>query len=467
MAALDRSKGYWQKKDKTSWRIRIAAWVLQYRWLVILFISMLSLTFEIIEHIFTVQHAIDSHFYREIFTFGVVFPVLFGLLFDLLAETETERNRLASRQDVEHLLNLQLGMAHNWEDLSRLLARLPRQVVSELVGVCGYVYDVENEVLETAVVWYKPYVTISTQPPILDKYQRIYLLKKPILQKVTPKHYAQYIIPENCNIYCLPLTRSGQLVAILHLFLPDQLTISSEQAEILNNLAPALALAIDSLHPKGTGIIRAAATEAERRRLARYLHDTLGQNLGLLCLKLDQLQGNDVLNEVAAIREELAQMYNVANQAYEQVRQTLTQLKPVFHENLPAALRQEAEQFEQHWQLPINLAVRGELNIIPHDTQEKIMGIVHEALLNIGKHAHAHKVSLEVEQLGDMLTITIEDDGIGFDPFGDEPAGHYGLLIMKERAKEINGRLHIQSTPGQGTIVVLSLPIPAPVLTPI
>jgi signal transduction histidine kinase len=84
--------------------------------------------------------------------------------------------------------------------------------------------------------------------------------------------------------------------------------------------------------------------------------------------------------------------------------------------------------------------------------------IVQEALTNIRKHAQAERVKVTLAALNDRLEITIADDGVGITP-GTIPQGHFGLQTMRERAESVGGTLRITSLPGQGTTVLLSLPL--------
>jgi len=221
-----------------------------------------------------------------------------------------------------------------------------------------------------------------------------------------------------------------------------------------------MAFAIDRLHPRGSNIVWAAASASERQRLARHLHDTLGQNLSYLSLKLDKLKGEDVLTEVAAIRHELAQMHYVANQAYEQVRTTLTSLNTSHATDLVNAIDELAQLMASQSGLDIQITQQGEIRLFLPSVLHKVVGILREALTNTVKHANASSVSIALFWGEKTIKISIQDDGQGFNVYEQGAPGHFGLAIMQERAQEINGHLTIHSESNRGTAVNLELPYP-------
>jgi signal transduction histidine kinase len=97
--------------------------------------------------------------------------------------------------------------------------------------------------------------------------------------------------------------------------------------------------------------------------------------------------------------------------------------------------------------------------LLPADVQRKILLILREGLSNIEQHAQANVVNLSLLWEEPDLIITLEDDGLGFDPDGVSAFGHFGIQIMKQRIKEINGSMELSSIPGQGSKIVLRCPL--------
>jgi two-component system nitrate/nitrite sensor histidine kinase NarX len=263
------------------------------------------------------------------------------------------------------------------------------------------------------------------------------------------------------NGYCLPLVHAGSLVATLHLEMLPHISPSAAQIEILNHIAPSMALAIDNARPRHVAAVCDAAVEAERRQIAQRLHDTLGQNLGYLHLKLDQLTGDDALREITAIQQELARMRDIANEAYNQVRETLATLHPASSADLATALLAQARSIGDQAGFEVELTREGQTHPLSPPTQDQILYLIREALTNVARHAQAQHVFIHLFWAVGNLTIKLADDGHGFEQAALEPNGHLGLAIMQERALQINGFLKLNSSPGFGTELTLRLPLDA------
>ena len=204
---------------------------------------------------------------------------------------------------------------------------------------------------------------------------------------------------------------------------------------------------------------RAAAIERERVRIARDLHDSLGQSLGYLHLKLDELSINDVRRKKEKmLQQELSQMCDVANEAYEMVRSMLAATRPTNSIDLGTALLADAKSAGNRAGFKVQLNSEGEPFSLSPIIQQQVLKIFREALSNVEKHANAERVNIAVTWATDALNITFSDDGCGYNTNSTQPDGHYGLAIMKERADDINGLLSVTSNPGAGTEVKLLFP---------
>lgn len=204
---------------------------------------------------------------------------------------------------------------------------------------------------------------------------------------------------------------------------------------------------------------RAAALEKERARIARDLHDSLGQNLGYLHLKLDELAGSDSLRTLEAEQQELARMREVASEAYELVRNMLAAARPSNSTDLATALLHQANAVSARARFEVHLATEGQPVSLSPIVQQQVLYILQEALSNVEKHANARRVDINLKWTKDILTITLSDDGCGFETGAPRPHGHFGLTIMQERAEELNGLLSITSNPDDGTELILWLPL--------
>jgi hypothetical protein len=203
--------------------------------------------------------------------------------------------------------------------------------------------------------------------------------------------------------------------------------------------------------------------EEERRHLSRELHDDFGQLLTALSLHLyavKSLAG-------AAAQSRLDECMAVLKDAIAQVRLLAIELRPTMLDTagLDSTLRWLAEQHQQRTGIAIQVA--GQVRDVPGDVAIAGFRVVQEALTNIVRHARAHRVWIELSQRAEALELVVRDDGLGFDVAAAleraTNGGHLGLLGMRERAQVLGGKLQIDSEPGQGTRIQISLPCARPI----
>lgn len=207
------------------------------------------------------------------------------------------------------------------------------------------------------------------------------------------------------------------------------------------------------------------AQELERERISRELHDELGQSLLVLKLQASKIR-RDIGQEPAVAAAECREMSDNLDQLVENVRRLSRDLSPVILEDLglAAALRRLIGDIAKRHHLRTNLDLPENLDeLVPPEAQINIYRIVQESLTNVGKYAQAASLTLAVDQKEDMMFFRLTDDGRGFDleqVLAREPSRRgLGLAAMKERGRMLGGKLKIKSQPGQGTEIILSVPI--------
>jgi signal transduction histidine kinase len=203
-----------------------------------------------------------------------------------------------------------------------------------------------------------------------------------------------------------------------------------------------------------------AAQEEERRRIARELHDEVGQMLGALKLEIDVAQR--AIESGGGSPRVLTEAQGMADTALKTVRNITQQMHPAALDDLglvaaiDSSLRGLARRQDIRAELhQIDLPER-----LPRDVELAAYRIVQEAIANVSKHAHASEVHVHLTHLQDRLLIEVEDDGIGFVEDTDRPitARGLGLISVRERAARLGGTFNILSTPGEGTRLIVSLP---------
>ncbi|OGN80796.1 MAG: hypothetical protein A2X23_00260 [Chloroflexi bacterium GWC2_73_18] len=201
----------------------------------------------------------------------------------------------------------------------------------------------------------------------------------------------------------------------------------------------------------------------ERDRIAREMHDSLAQVLGVIHLRLRRLHGGAERDGLAAVRAELDELAEIADEAYRDVREAILGLRESIS---PAAgflgtLGEYVGKFSRQSGIETRLVIDGAaLPALSPASEVQLLRVVQEALTNVRKHAGASSAVVRVGAAGDGTSITVEDDGIGFDPsrIAEALERGFGTRAMRERVEQIGGTLQILSAPGQGTRVVARLP---------
>jgi signal transduction histidine kinase len=206
---------------------------------------------------------------------------------------------------------------------------------------------------------------------------------------------------------------------------------------------------------------RALAAVQERERVARELHDSLGQVLGFVKMQARAAQGL-VTRDPETAETYLAQLAAVAQDAHADIREYILGAGAVdATPGFLAPLRQYLDRFSASYGLKVELAVPTDLGDgeFGPAVQVQLLRIIQEALTNARKHAHADYVQVKFAVDGEEVEATVADDGQGFDPTLVAAGGQkYGLRFMRERAEEVGGTVEVHSAPGQSTRVVVRVP---------
>lgn len=260
------------------------------------------------------------------------------------------------------------------------------------------------------------------------------------------------------SMAAIPIMSKSQIFGIYNLFFRGQRRLTASEIQLLDAVGQQLGVAIENrrlaLREKEM------AVSEERNLLAQELHDSIAQSLAFLNIQAQMLQASLRTGETETAEKELARMREGIQESYDNVRELLVHFRiRVGSADLEGAIRSALDRFEGQTGIRTSLVVSGDAPLPESMSVIQVLHIVQEALSNVRKHAGAGTVAIEIDR-GEELSITVRDDGRGFDPeaLDDEGGTHVGIAIMRERAHRIGARLELASAPGRGTHVILRHP---------
>ena len=199
--------------------------------------------------------------------------------------------------------------------------------------------------------------------------------------------------------------------------------------------------------------------EAERIHLSRELHDESSQVLAALSVNLGLLERDATSPEL--VRAHAADIKQIATEVLNNLHAQAVKLRPASldHLGLVTALQQYVREFNRQYQLDVQFETVGvDAARLPGDLETALFRIVQESLTNVALHARASRVDVLLNRRNGSLVLTVEDNGVGFNP--DEPAhpDRLGLFGMRERVEMLGGKLVVESAPGKGTMISAEVP---------
>jgi PAS domain S-box-containing protein len=202
--------------------------------------------------------------------------------------------------------------------------------------------------------------------------------------------------------------------------------------------------------------------EEEQRRLAEVLHDRTSANLAALKIEIDMLAADMAVEKSEKLDLRVESLRALLDDTATSIRETCSDLRPALldYAGLLPALDEYARQFSRRTGIAVTLDGAGLERTLPTDIESKLFRIVQEALTNCAKHSKADAVRIELASDGGGTSLTISDNGVGFDPgnlarVGPKPG--LGLLTMRERVEIVGGRFEVRSKPGAGTEISVLL----------
>lgn len=203
------------------------------------------------------------------------------------------------------------------------------------------------------------------------------------------------------------------------------------------------------------------AQEVERTRIARDLHDDACQEVAAIAIDVSNLRKKDATLQDSDVQQTLLSVQRRMARVAEGLRLLSHDLHPnlLKHAGLAAALEAHCAEVERQYHIQVSFHAEGQVEPANPVVMLSLFRIAQEALRNAAKHGHAQQIDLALSEQGDGLTLSVTDDGWGFDPGGVRHNGGLGLVSIEERARLVKGQVTIHSGPQQGTTISVRVPL--------
>lgn len=208
--------------------------------------------------------------------------------------------------------------------------------------------------------------------------------------------------------------------------------------------------------------ISSSAREQEKRRLARELHDELAQTLATLRIEIDRF-GEQQTAAGGSPPTRLADMRGLVDEAVTSTRRIASDLRPMMLDDLglAAAVHWLVQAFKQRYGIDCTLVVEPEDFNLDEPYASTAYRIVQESLANVARHSQATRAVVSLVREGAQVVLRVHDNGVGFKLPARRKPTSFGLAGLRERAYLVDGKLNIESAPGQGTTIEVRIPMPA------
>ncbi len=264
------------------------------------------------------------------------------------------------------------------------------------------------------------------------------------------------------SVLVVPLTVKQEVIALAHATLDHQYAFSQDEIDLIAGMANVLAFSVKNAYLYSR--TREQTVLEERTRLAREMHDELAQKLGYLQLIASLTSDLLARNQVAEAKANVATLQDMISSAYADLRADIFNLRTVASADagFVAAVLQYLADCRKYYGMDVLFEAPAKDRLdLSGAAHVQAIRILQEALINARKHAGARQVWVRIVHEGNRLCLVVEDDGRGFEPTSVHEPGRerFGLQVMRERAESVGGTLAVESKPGQGTRIVLRMPL--------
>lgn len=428
----------------------------RWRWLVLAIIG-LSLLWVEIEEFLTIRILNQAFHYFEVFQYAVLL-ISTGLLLELFARSTKAHKQAVDILENKHRISLELANQDDWESLIQKLTMIPGKIV-DVEETYLLITDPLSGEFEPVGHWLKE------SSPLQAEVWYPTIQCRECLQKPSgdPSVFHMCQEPDTSSkwhVYSLKVSHHNIPTTLLRFRVHRDAVLSRDKEDVFSNIRDEIIIAIQSSQDRRrlSEMQSAEVAMAERRMVSTYVHDQLGQNLGYMHLKLDQLSSDEHMSTMD-LPKELNRLREVANESYEIVRDILKKMQPETIPHLTNLLHEHARTVSRRSKLKLNFRTEGKPVALATDVQQIVFFTFREILSNVEKHASADRVDVLATWSEDKLEISVQDNGKGFDPGTVRRDEHFGLDIMQERISHLNGRLTVKSSCDEGTIVSIFIPL--------
>ena len=382
--------------------------------------------------------------------------VLAGFTRTRLLEAERRRaalagtvDSLAEANDLLAILNRVARTIPTALDLRDALDTTRAQIRSSMpVDVLSIVSTEDGKVFEPQIsdnVSFPPTIDFDELPEIM----RVALTRREVLSYGDSSTAG--LDPRSRSGFYAPLRTRDRVVGVIAVE-SRSTELGSSSVRLLSGLTDVIALSIDNA--RRFSRLRTLGAEEERSRIARDLHDRIGQWLTYIGFELERIADTD---ESA---DEIRRLHIDVQTAIDELRETLRSLRTTVtaEQTFAQVAKQTIERFAARRETAVRFTQTGLDERLPVPVENELLRIMQEALNNIDKHASAANIDVTWTVASDVATLSIRDDGRGFSLNQSVRDTAYGLVGMRERADAIEAEFSIDSEPGHGSTVLVKVP---------
>ena len=443
--------------------VKLQHFFIRFRLALLITAAISIVAFELVEHPdFLTEDT--AYFFKEVSIY-ISLIIMVMVLVELTLRANVAKNQIIKILDARHNLSMQLTAAKDWDEVVTKILQYPSTILP-VSATTLLIFDSATDAYVTERSWVAenesmgiPKTSILRLDCCTDDLRAIY----PNIHQVNGSNIFSDN-NKNQKCYHIAINYGDTPFGVLYLVLPEADNLTSDQLCLLSNTAEDMGIGLGTARQRQVQHSAELANAAlnERLEIARDLHDSLGQNLGYLHLKLDQMltESNDPSYQISLV--DLKRLREVANESYELVRSTLVILHHKSDHHISELFKAHTQIISKRASIPINVDEEGMSQPLPPHYLKQLLYAFKEALHNIEKHSGANRAEVKLTWTKDQLKVKIRDDGRGLEVNQPTDNGHFGLRNINDRIQSLGGKVEINSSPGEGTEVMFLLPLTTP-----